>query len=138
MKTVLFLCTQNAARSQMAEGFLKHYADDRFEVYSAGLEPTQINPLAIQVMKEVGIDISGHYSKSVKEYLGKLSTTYAIFVCANAEENCPRIHPFALHELFWPFDDPASCQESEEVRIQHFRRIRDQIEKRIKEWLKSL
>ncbi len=122
----------------MAEGFMKHYAGDRFDVYSAGLNPTQVNPLAIQVMNEVGIDIRGQRSKSIKDYLGRISVTYAIFVCMNAEKNCPRIHPFALHEISWPFYNPACCEGNEEEILIKFREVRDQIEARIKDWVKSL
>ena len=132
---VLFLCSGNSARSQMAEAFLRKHGGDRFEVHSAGLNPTGINPLTIQVMNEVGIDMDEHRSKSVSEYLGKLAANYVIFVCAQAEKSCPRIWPFALRSFCWPFDDPAACKGGEESRLQKFRDVRDQIEHQIKEWL---
>lgn len=132
---VLFLCTGNSARSQMAEALLRKYGDDRFEVHSAGLNPTGINPLTIQVMNEVGIDMDGYRSKSVNEYLGKLAANYVIFVCEQAEKSCPRVWPFSLRSLCWPFDDPAACEGNEETKLQRFRDVRDQIENRIKGWL---
>ena len=106
---VLFLCTGNTARSQMAEAFLKKYAGDRFEVFSAGYEPKEINPYTRQVMSEVGIDISGHHAKSVKEFLGKIEVRYLIIVCEKAEKACPKAFPGVLVRMFWPFDDPAAA-----------------------------
>lgn len=134
---VLFLCTGNSARSQMAEALLRKHAGDRFEVHSAGTEPKGINPLTIQVMDEVGISLEGHRSKSLSEYLGKLRINCAITVCENAEQSCPSVWPFWQERLFWPFDDPAACQGSEEERLAVFRKIRDQIEAKIKAWLAS-
>ena len=132
---VLYLCTGNSARSQMAEALLKRNAPDRFEVYSAGLDPQGINPLTIQVLNELGIDISDQRSKSVSEFLGKVAITHALFVCANAEERCPSIYPFALNKHSWPFDDPAACAGSDAEKLDEFRRIRDEIDARICEWL---
>lgn len=137
-QNVLFLCTGNACRSQMAEGFLRKYAGDRFEVFSAGLDPKPIHPLAIQVMDEIEIDISGQQSKGIESVLGKQSFKHAIFVCQLAEENCPSIYPFALEKLSWPFEDPAAFEGSEEATMNKFRQVRDQIDKKIQEWLKSL
>jgi arsenate reductase len=90
---VLFLCTGNSARSQMAEAFLRYYAGDRFEAYSAGLEPKGMNPLTIRAMEEIGIPLTGQYSKDVREYMGKVHFGYLITVCANAEERCPTTFP---------------------------------------------
>lgn len=132
---VLFLCTGNSARSQMAEAFLQKYGSDRFDVYSAGVTPVGINPLTIEVMQEVGIDMSGHRSKSVSEYLGKLSVRYAIFVCEQAEQSCPQIWPFSFRTWCWPFEDPAACDGNLEERLQKFRDVRDAIEQQILEWL---
>jgi len=131
---VLFLCTSNSARSQMAEGLLRKYAGDRYEALSAGLEPTTVHPLAIRAMSEAGIDISSQRSKSVKEYLGKKPLGHLIFVCARAEKNCPYLYPPLAPES-WPFEDPAAWQGSEEERLDKFRQVRDQIESRIKAWL---
>nr|MBC7243775.1 arsenate reductase ArsC [Chloroflexota bacterium] len=131
---VLFLCTHNSARSQIAEAFLKKYAGDRFEVYSAGLEPTAIHPYAKQVMEEIGISMDGHYAKSVQQWLGQVHFSYLITVCAKAEERCP-IFPGMGQRLSWPFDDPAAFEGSEEEKLNKFRQVRDQIEQRIREWL---
>jgi arsenate reductase len=122
---VLFLCTGNSARSQMAEGLLRHAAGDRFEVFSAGTEPVDVNPLAIQAMREIGIDISGHRSKGAAELLGR-SFPYVITVCDRANESCP-VFPGAIHRLHWPFDDPAAVLGSLDERLAAFRKIRDEI-----------
>jgi len=136
--TVLFLCTGNSARSQMAEAFLRKYAGDRFVAYSAGLDPKGINPLTIQVMNEIGISLGGHRSKSLGEFLGKVPVRYAIVVCEQAEKRCPIAWPFGATVLFWPFDDPATFDGSDDDRLQKFRIIRDQIEERILEWLSEV
>lgn len=133
---VLFLCTGNTARSQMAEGFLKKYASDRFEVFSAGLEPGVLNPLTIRVMEERGVDMSGHYSKGLDQFLGKVHFAYLITVCAKAEEKCP-IFPGMGQRLHWAFDDPAAFQGSEEEKLEKFRSVRDEIEARVKEFIQS-
>ena len=133
--TVLFLCTGNTARSQMAEAFLKKYAGDRFEALSAGYEPKDINPYTIQVMAEVGLDISDQHSKSVIEFLGKIDVRYLIIVCEKAEQTCPKAFPGVLVRMFWPFDDPAAAGASEEEKLTKFRAVRDQIEEQIKSWL---
>ena len=122
---VLILCTGNSARSQMAEGLLRHDAGDRFEVESAGTKPSQVRPEAIAVMKEVGIDIFGHRSKSVDEFAGR-NFYYVLTVCDNAQESCP-IFPGHANRLHHNFDDPAAVQGSEEERLGVFRRVRDEI-----------
>ena len=134
---VLFLCIGNTARSQMAEAFLRKHAGEHFAVYSAGLEPGVLNPYTERVMGEIGMDLSGHFSKSVKEYLGKMSFTYLITVCGEAEANCPITFPGISNRISWPFDDPAAVGGSEEEKLEKFRQIRDQIEKRILLWLKE-
>lgn len=134
---VLFLCIGNTARSQMAEAFLRKHAGERFAVYSAGLRPSVIDPYAERVMQEIGIDLSGQFSKSVKEYLGKMSFTYLITVCAEAEANCPTAFVGIGDRLFWPFEDPAATEGTEEEKLRKFREIRDQIEKRILTWLEE-
>jgi arsenate reductase len=134
---VLFLCTGNTARSQMAEAFLKRYAGDRFEVYSAGYDPQQINPLTRKVMAEKGLDLKGHYSKGPGEFLGKMSFRYLIIVCGNAEKACPKTFPGVLFRMFWPFDDPAAATGTEEEKLAAFRRARDQIDQKIQAWLKG-
>ena len=132
---VLFLCTGNTARSQMAEAFLRRYASDRFEAYSAGLEPKGIHPLTVQVMDEVGIDLSGQRSKDVIEYMGRKHFGYLITVCAHAEANCPTTFPGVSQRLHWPLEDPAAFEGSEEGKLDKFREVRDQVEQQIKAWL---
>jgi arsenate reductase len=133
---VLFLCTGNSARSQMAEGLLRALAREQFEVFSAGTEPKgRILPEVQEVMREIGVDISSQWSKSVSEYLGKVHFAYVITVCADAEENCPAVFlTMGTHE-HWPFDDPAKFDE--ESRLTRTRGVRDQIEHRLRSWLIS-
>ena len=126
---ILILCTGNSARSQMAEALLRHEAGGRFEVFSAGTQPSRVRPEAIAVMAEIGLDISGHRSKSVDEFVG-LDFDFVITVCDNAKETCP-VFPGAVTRLHWPFEDPAAVEGSEEVRKASFRRIRDRIHGRI-------
>ena len=136
---VLFLCTHNTARSQMAEALLRRHAGDRFEVYSAGYEPTDINPFTRQVMAEVGIDLGGQYSKGVKEYLGKINFAYVISVCDRAEKICPTAFPsISRQRLFWPFEDPVAFEGTDEEKLAKFREIRDQIDRRILQWFREL
>jgi arsenate reductase len=131
---VLFLCTGNSARSQMAEGLLRALAGEQFEVFSAGTEPKgRILPEVQEVMREVGIDISSQWSKSVMEYMGKVNFGYVITVCSDAEENCPAVFlNMGIHE-HWPFDDPAKFDEGQ--RLESTRRVRDQIEGHLRLWL---
>lgn len=133
---VLFLCTDNSARSQMAEGFLRHYAANDYEVFSAGLEPRPVQPLAVEVMAEVGIDVSAQRSTCVKEYLGKVHFGYLITVCTDAERECP-IFPRVSVRLHWPFDDPAAAAGTEEERRAVFRRVRDEIDAAVRTWLQG-
>ncbi len=120
----------------MAEAFLRKLAGDRFEVFSAGLEPQGVHPLATTVMKEIGFDLSGQQSKDVAEFLGRTHFGYVITVCAQAESRCP-IFPGASIRLHWPFDDPAAIQGTEEQKLTKFREIRDQIRTRIESWLRE-
>jgi arsenate reductase len=122
---VLILCTGNSARSQMAEGLLRHAAGDRFEVESAGTRPGRVRPEAIAVMKELGIDISGHRSKHVEEFEGR-PFDYVLTVCDNARESCP-VFFGAAKRLHKDFEDPAALQGTEEERLALFRRVRDEI-----------
>ena len=124
-KRVLILCTGNSARSQMAEGLLRDLAGDRFAVFSAGTHPSQINPLAIAAMDEKGLDLSLHYSKSVDEFAGQQFDT-VITVCDNAKEACP-VWPGST-TIHHSFDDPAAAVGSDEERLAVFRRVRDEIE----------
>jgi len=131
---VLILCTGNSARSQMAEGLLRAMASDTFEVFSAGTEPKgKILDEVQEVMREIGIDISSQWSKSVTEYLGKAVFAHVITVCADAEDNCPAVFlNMGTHE-HWPFDDPAKADE--EHRLETTRRVRDEIKHRLHLWL---
>jgi arsenate reductase len=131
---VLFLCTGNSARSQMAEALLRAHAGDRFEVHSAGLEPKGVNPYTVRVLEEIGIDTRRHRSKDVSEYLGRVHFACVITVCSNAEENCP-IFPFATERLHWPFEDPARFEGTDEEKLAKFREVRGQIDARIRAWL---
>lgn len=130
---VLFLCTGNSARSQMAEGLLRHLAGDRFEVASAGTRPVGLNPDAVTVMHELGVDISQHRSKLVDEFLDK-QFDYVITVCDNAKESCP-VFPGNAQRLHWSFEDPAAAKGPVEARRIVFRRVRDQIQGRIQHFL---
>jgi arsenate reductase (thioredoxin) len=135
---VIFLCTGNSARSQMAEGLLRAMAGEHFEIFSAGTNPKGgILPEVKQVMGEVGIDVSNQWSKSVTEYLGKVNFGYVITVCADAEENCPAVFLSMGSHEHWPFDDPAKFAGDDESRLESIRRVRNQIEERLHLWLKE-
>lgn len=134
-KQVLILCTGNSARSQMAEGLLRHEGGERFEVFSAGTKPGTVRPEAIAVLGEMGIDISAHRSKSVDEFAGR-HFDYVITVCDRANKACP-VFPGTTRRLHWPFEDPAAVEGPEDQRKAAFRRIRDQIHARIRVFLNS-
>ena len=127
---VLFLCTHNSARSQLAEGFLKAFYRDKYESYSAGLQPSKLNPYAVEVMKEIGIDISDHYSKSIEEFKD-MKFDIVVTVCDNAKETCPFFPGKKI--LHKGFDDPVKTKGSIQDILRVFREIRDQI----KEWIKE-
>lgn len=132
---VLFLCTGNSARSQMAQGWLRALAGERFRVVSAGTHPTRVNPLAIAAMRERGVDISHQRSKSVKRFLDR-RFEYVITVCDQAAEACPSF-PGATQRLHWSFADPAAVTGDDATRSQAFRVARDAIEARLREWLEQ-
>lgn len=133
---VLVLCTGNAARSQMAAAFLRRHGGGRFPVYSAGTEPAAaINPLAVEVMRERGIDLSGNRPRHLRRYLGTVPVHTVIIVCDSAAKSCPAVWPGARRRLLWPFDDPTALAGSEEERRARFREIRDAIEERVVGWL---
>jgi arsenate reductase (thioredoxin) len=134
--SVLFLCTGNSCRSQMAEGWLRHLAGSRFEVASAGTQPVGLNPHAVRVMKDIGIDISRHHSKRVDELSG-VRFDHVITVCDRAKESCPTL-PGAKSLMHWSFVDPAEAEGSEEDRLNVFRQVRDAIGARIKEFLHNV
>lgn len=128
-KRVLVLCTGNSARSQMAEGLLRHIAGDKVEVESAGVAPSHVRPEAIEAMREVSIDISSHRSKSVDEFLDR-RFDYVITVCDNARESCP-VFPGNAERIHWSFDDPASVEGDRATRLASFRRVRDEIREKL-------
>ena len=133
---VLFLCTGNSARSQMAEAILRKRAGNYFEVYSAGLEPKGLNPYTLRVLDEIGADTAPLRSKALSSFIGKQHFGYLITVCSKAEDKCP-IFPGMGMRLHWPFDDPATFQGSEEETLAVFREVRDQIDATIREWLSA-
>jgi len=132
---ILFICTHNSARSQMAEGLLRHFGGDRFEVLSAGTEATHVRPLAIQAMQELGIDIAGQQSKTLDRYL-KEPFDMVITVCDTAAEACP-IFPGAMQRRHWSFADPSRATGSEAEQLAVYRRVRDEIRARIEQELLS-
>ena|ERR1035437_6874561 len=132
---ILVLCTGNSARSQMGEGLFRSEGGAGFEIYSAGTKPSFVRPEAIAVMGEIGIDISGHRSKSVDEFSGR-SIDYVVTVCDNARDNCP-VFPAGAERLHWSFEDPAAVQGSEQERLVAFRRIRDRIHERVKAFFRD-
>jgi len=130
---ILFLCTHNSARSQMAEGLLRHLAGDRFDVHSAGTEATQVRPLAIQAMRELGIDVSGQQSKTLDRYLQE-PFDRVITVCDEANESCP-VFFAARQRLHWSFPDPSRATGSPEDQLAVYRQVRDGLRKRIEQEL---
>ena len=132
---ILFLCTGNSARSQMAEAFVRKYPHDRFEAHSAGLEPKGLNPLTVKVMDEIGIDVAGQQSKGMDDYLGKMHFQYLVTVCDDADKNCPTGIPGVEHRMHWSFQDPAALHGTEEEKLAKFREVRDLIEEKITNWL---
>jgi len=133
---ILVLCTGNSARSQMAEAFIRKYKRDQFAVASAGTQPgPEVNPFAIRAMAEIGIDISSHRPKDIREFLGKAPVRHVLIVCDNANQSCPRIWPGTFSQTFLPFDDPAAFVGTDEEKLAEFRRVRNQIDKAIRSWI---
>ena len=132
---VLFLCTGNSARSQIAEAFLRKHGGERFEAHSAGLEPKELNPFTVKMMDEIGINVSGQTSKGVDTYLGKVLFQYLITVCDDADKNCPTVWPGVSNRMHWSFQDPAAVEGSDEEKLAKFREVRDLIEAKVKSWL---
>ena len=135
MKKVLVLCTGNSCRSQIAEGYLRHFAGDRAEVYSAGVETHGVNPKAIQIMQEDGVDISGHTSNNINEYKG-IEFDYVITVCDNAKERCP-FFPSTARQFHYNFPDPAKATGTDEEIRQQFREVREMIKKYSREFVEA-
>ncbi len=133
---VLFVCTGNSCRSQMAEGFLKYYGSDKFEVFSAGLKPSYVHPLAIRAMKEADVDITDQYSKTVDKFLEQ-DFSYVITVCDDAQELCP-VFPGKQSAIHWSIEDPASAEGTENEKMKVFRRVRQDIVERINRFVSVL
>lgn len=134
----LFLCTGNSARSQMGEAFLRAYAGEHFDVFSAGLEPkSEILPVVRTVMSEIGLNMEGQHSKSVNDYLGKVNFAYTVTVCGGAEEKCPRVFLSMGKHMFWPFEDPAAIEGTQDEILPRVREIRDQMSEKIRAWLQE-
>jgi arsenate reductase len=136
LKRILVLCTGNSARSQMGEGLFRREVGDSFQVESAGTKPGFVRPEAIAAMREIGVDISGHRSKSVDEFAGQ-NFDYVVTVCDNARDACP-VFPGATVRIHWSFEDPAAAQGTEEERVAEFRRIRNQIHERVRAFAEAL
>jgi arsenate reductase len=132
---VMFVCTGNSARSQIAEGFARHLGGGRIQVCSAGMEPSRLNPYAVAVMQEKGIDISHQRSKAFDENLARRMDV-VVTVCGNGDERCPVLPP-EVKRLHWPLEDPATAKGTEAEILAKFRDIRDQIEVRILEWMRT-
>jgi len=133
---VLFVCTHNASRSQMAEGFLRHLGGGAFDVYSAGTEPGKLHPLAVEAMAEIGVDISGQRAKSVDDFVQE-RFDYVITVCDDAKEACP-FFPNAANRFHWSFPDPSAAEGTHKERLAVFRQVRDGIRTRVEDLLKQL
>lgn len=136
-KRVLFICVGNTARSLMAEAILRSRADDRFEVASAGVSPSTVPEQTLQVLAEAGIDTSGLHSKSVRDYLATSFNHYVITVCKEAEEKCPRAWLPGGERILWSIADPAAATGTQDEILNAFRGARDEITRRIDEWLSS-
>ncbi|HMN14530.1 MAG TPA: arsenate reductase ArsC [Bellilinea sp.] len=134
--SVLFLCSANSCRSQMAEALLKSKVGDKVEVLSAGIDETEVNPLALKVLRELDLDTSELYSKPLSKFMGKRHFSYLITVCDRANERCP-IFPGMGKRLNWPFDDPAAAQGTEAERLKVFRRVRDEINEKLDQFVQE-
>lgn len=137
-KNVLFLCTGNSARSQMAEGLLREMAGDRFEAMSAGLEPREeVHPLAVEAMREIGIDIGFQKPKAVDVYLGRVHVHHLIVVCNKAQATCPRVWPGLAdgNRHYWPVDDPAEATGGKDAELAAFRSVRDELQQKLRDWI---
>ena len=134
-RKVIFICTGNSARSQMAEALLRVRGGEQYDAYSAGMTAKGIHPLTIKVMDEIGIDVRDQRSKSVREYMGRTAFDDAIVVCRRAEDDCPTLLADAKRQHRWIFDDPARAEGTEDEQVAFFRAVRDLIDARIQLWL---
>jgi arsenate reductase len=132
---VLFLCTGNSARSQMAEALLRHLAGERFEAFSAGTRPKGVHPLTLRVLGEIGVSTEGLRSKHVSDYLGRLRVEHAVMVCDAAAQECPALFPLAGEVHRWPFEDPAGWAGGAEAELEKFREVRDAIRARLERFV---
>ena len=132
---VMFMFSHNACRSQKAESLLRSMDDQHFRPFNAGYHPTSIDPMTTAVLEESGIDTAGLRAKDAIEYLGRQRINYVVIVCSQTEEECPRSWPSVQYRLVWPFDDSASFDGPSEERMQLFRRVRDEIESKLREWI---
>lgn len=140
-RNVLFLCTGNSARSQIAEGLLREMAGDRFEAMSAGLDPREaVHPVAVEVMREIGIDIGSQKPKAVDVFLGRIPVHSLIVVCNKAQATCPRIWPGLAegNRHYWPVDDPAAATGGTEAELAAFRSVRDELRQKLHEWVEQV
>jgi arsenate reductase (thioredoxin) len=136
-RKVLFLCTSNSARSQMAEAYLRKYGGDDFEPYSAGLEANEVHPMTRRVLEEAGIDTSQQRAKSVREFLGHEKFEFVVVVCRRIDDNCPTVYPEAKSYQRWVLDDPVKAQGSDEQKLAAFRAVREKVEARVKLWIEE-
>lgn len=136
-KNVIFLCVHNSARSQIAEALLRHYAGDKYNIYSAGMEVRDIHPMALQVLEEKGIDTTGLKAQSISEYMGRHRMEHAIIVCRRMEQNCPSISADARYIHRWLVDNPAAVEGTDDERLAAFRQARDAIDARMQLWLEE-
>ena len=134
---VLFLCTGNSCRSQMAEALLRHHWGREVEACSAGLKPSDVHPMTVRVLAERGIDTTGLHAKGIDLFLGKVAIHHAVVVCDRAQQHCPRLYPFCLRMHYWPFDDPVATEGTDEQKLARFREVRDHIDARIRQWIRE-
>ena len=136
--SVLFLCTGNSARSQMAEALLRHHGGEQFEALSAGTHPKPVHALTFKVLEEAGVNIAGLRSKDIMDFLGRRHIGYVVIVCADAAAECPTVWPGADQTVHLRCDDPAACKGTPDEQLQEFRRIRDEIEAWVREWIPTV
>ncbi len=134
-KRVLFICSKNSCRSQMAEAFLRKLGAQEFDVFSAGLKSDKLDPMALQVMQEIGYSMEGHFSKSLDQYLNE-RFSFLITVCDKAERSCPVFFGVSIRE-YWPIDDPATTEGSVEIKLNAYRQVRDEIMNRVQAFLEA-
>jgi arsenate reductase len=135
---VLFLCSKNSARSQMAAALLRQRAGDRFTIHSAGLRPEPVHPLTLQVLDELGLDTKACQPRDLGEFIGRVPIHFAIVVCDRANQDCAQMFPFAQKRLYWPFEDPAAFDGTAAARLERFRAVRDAIDVRIRDFVDDL